>query len=103
MLVLSRLECADCIETVKFALSAIHKEGESLDGLEYKDVFDPLFSLVSNAIIVGDKKVCSIGLDCLDVLIKAVPMERLQENANKFLGLLIRVCNYRYVCEIKKA
>lgn len=92
---LSRLECADCIETVKFALLAVNKEGEGLNGLEYSDVFDPLFSLVSNAIIVGEKKYCSVGLDCLDVLIKSVSIERLQKNANKFLGLLIRVCNYR--------
>lgn len=92
---MSRFDCADCIEPVKFALLTVHREGKSLYGLEQSEVFDPLFSLISNAIIVGDRKVCLIGLDCLDVLIKAVPVEKLQEHSNKFLGLLIRVCNYR--------
>ena len=64
-------------------------------GFSYPEIFDPYFFVVSSAIIFGDRKVCSLGLDCLDMLIKSISLDRLQEYSNKILGLLIRVTNYK--------
>lgn len=94
--VLSRQECASCIETVKYALMNAFRKKEALVGLDCHEVFEPFFGLVSSSIIVGDRRICTIGLDCLEAIIKGVSIGTLQANSNKILGLLIRVCSYRY-------
>jgi len=77
------------------SLNRLKSEEQEPLGLEYSDIFDPLFFVVSSAIIFGDKKVCSLGLDCLDIFIKVMQIRKLQEYSNKIIGVLIRVVNYK--------
>jgi hypothetical protein len=102
-MILTKLECAESIETIKYALASIFRTDRNPKGLNKPEIFDPLFHVIASAINVGDKKICSLGLDCLDILVKASPVERLQQNSSKLIGLLIRVCNYKYVPYNQKA
>lgn len=83
------------IETIYHSLNRLKAEEQDPVGLAYSEIFDPLFFVISSAVIFGDKKVCSLGLDCLDIFIKVMQIGKLQEYSNKVIGVLIRVINYK--------
>lgn len=66
-----------------------------MPGLLHRGAFDSLFQFISACISVGDRKICATALECADILIDVATVPQLQDYSSKFLGLLIRVANYR--------
>jgi hypothetical protein len=95
LLSLSRVECASRIETMKFSLLAVFKDENNQKYITNQQIIDSLMYMVSSSIIVGDKKVCILGLDCLEILIRAFNPKVLGEVSSKLVGLLIRTCQYK--------
>ena len=80
---------------MKFSLLSVFKEENKPKTITNQQIIDSLMYMVSSSIIVGDRKICILGLDCLEILIRVFSEKVLAESSSKLIGLLIRTCQYK--------